>query len=271
VAAEGTVPWPSDHTRIVGIINVTPDSFSGDGVYRRPEDALEVARRFAAEGADILDIGGESTRPGHSPVSLEEELERVVPVVELLAQHLDLPLSVDTTKPEVARRALQAGASIVNDVSGLDDPAMIEVVAESQAGVIIVDGHRIRSGSDIIADVGASLKQRVDRAVQGGIRQSLIAIDPGLGFGKGWRENFEILRRLHELKSLQLPILIGASRKGMIGRVLGVAPEDRLEGSLALATISIANGADMIRAHDVGPTVRVARMIEAVIRYPEHM
>ncbi len=257
--------WGS-RTYVMGVLNVTPDSFSGDGIIG---DAEEVARRAGAcrdAGSDVIDIGGESTRPGYSPVPLEEEMERVIPAIEAAAATVDVPVSVDTSKVEVARRALQAGASIVNDVSGASSDAMLRLVAARGAGLVLVHHGRGRPGEDVVGMVLEGLEREIDRACRAGVALDSIVVDPGLGFGKTWRENFEIFRRLPELKSLGRPILTGPSRKGMIGKVLGVGVTDRREGTLALVTLSIAGGADMVRVHDVREMARAARMTDALTR-----
>ncbi len=259
-------PVWGERTYIMGVLNVTPDSFSGDGMYRQPEAALARGLQLVEEGADILDIGGESTRPGHVAVSLDEELERVLPVIALLSQGVSVPLSIDTRKPEVARQALRAGASVVNDTSGLKDGELAVAAAEIGASLVITDHFSRSAGVDVIGGIILSLTAAIERAEGLGVMRDRIMLDPGLGFGKGRRENFEILRRLPELGSLGLPLILGASRKGMIGRVLGTDPSDRLEGSLALAAIGIAGGAEVLRVHDVLATVRVARMMDAIVR-----
>lgn len=218
------------------------------------------------QGADVLDIGGESTRPGFRDVPAEDEIRRVVPAVEAVSAAVGVPVSIDTRKAIVARRALSAGAVIVNDVSGLSDPEMLGVVAESGALLVIVHGTSIPPGHDGVTCLRRDLASLAERAVDGGVPESRIMLDPGLGFGKRWTENFAILRRLSELKDLGFPIMVGPSRKGMIGKVLGVDVHDRLEGTIALVCIAVANGADMVRVHDVQENVRAARMMDALVR-----
>jgi dihydropteroate synthase len=259
-------------TYIMGILNVTPDSFSDDGVMD-VDAAVARGRAMLAEGADLLDVGGESTRPGATPVALEEELRRIMPVVERLTGELDAPVSVDTTKAEVARRALRAGAVMINDVSALRaDPEMAAVAAE--AGVPVVLMHMGTPGTgpgaperDIITEVGEFLAGRIEAAVGAGISRDRILIDPGFGFGKTVRQNLALLRRLGELRALGRPVLIGTSRKGTIGKVLGGLPvEERLEGTAATVAVAIAHGADIVRVHDVRAMARVARMTDAIVR-----
>lgn len=258
--------WGS-RTYVMGVVNVTPDSFSLDGLGDDLEAAVQQARRFVAEGADILDVGGESTRPGHRPVPLDEELRRVLPVVEALAREFVVPISIDTYKAEVARRAVNAGASMINDVWGLRaDPAMARVVADAGVPVVLMhnqDGTEYRSLMD---DLIASLDESVDQALRAGVRWENIIVDPGIGFGKTWQHNLEVLGRLAELKSLGRPILLGTSRKSTIGRVLDLPVRDRLEGTAATVAIGIAQGADIVRVHDVREMVRVSRMADAMVR-----
>jgi len=254
-------------TYIMGVINVTPDSFSGDGLSHDIEAALTISRRFAAEGADILDIGGESTRPGANPVSADEELRRVIPVIERLAGEMTLPLSIDTYKWEVARQALSSGARMINDVWGLKrDSRLAELAAEWGVPIILVSNQRDTSCQDIIPEVISSLRKSMALAMERGVGWENIIIDPGIGFGKTLEQNLEIVCCLDELKSLGRPILIGTSRKSMIGLVLDLPPDERLEGTAATVAISIAKGADMVRVHDVAQMARVCRMSDAIVR-----
>jgi dihydropteroate synthase len=250
----------------MGVLNVTPDSFSGDGITGDEAEAARRAEALRAEGADLIDIGGESTRPGYTPVPLEDELARVIPAIHAAAAVVDAPISVDTTKMVVAAEALKSGAAIVNDVSGACSDAMLRLVAEHAAGLVLVHHGRGRPGDDVLAVVKVGLERAVERAIRLGVAHDSIVLDPGLGFGKTWRENFEIFRRLQELKALGRPVLVGPSRKGMIGKVLGVGVADRMEGTLALVTLSIAQGADMVRVHDARAMVRAARMADALVR-----
>lgn len=261
-------------TYVMGILNVTPDSFSGDGVIG-VDAARAGAQALVAGGADMLDIGGESTRPGAHPIPLEEELARVIPVVEALAAETDALMSVDTTKAEVASRALRAGAAMINDVSALQaDPAMATVVAGAQVPIILMHGYRMARPSpqevlrrDIMAEITGYLGVRVEAAVAAGIRRDHILIDPGFGFGKTVQENLEVLRRLAELQSLGRPVVISTSRKGTIGRVLGGLPvQERVEATAATVAVSIVHGADVVRVHDVAAMARVARMTDAIVR-----
>ncbi len=254
-------------TYLMGILNLTCDSFAGDGLAADVDRALAQAERFAAEGADILDLGAESTRPGYTPVPAEQQIARLLPVLERLRDLCDLPLSVDTTSGEVAQAVLAAGASLVNDTSGLrGDAGMASTVAETAAAVVVMHNQRGRPFRDVIADVRAGLAASFQVAARAGLSRERLIIDPGLGFGWEPRQNLEIIRRLDELRGLGRPILVGPSRKSAIGLVLDVPVEQRLEGTAALVALAIANGADIVRVHDVGAMSRVARMTDAVVR-----
>lgn len=263
-----------ERTFLMAVLNMTPDSFSGDGLGDDVRAACDRARRFAAEGADLLDVGGESTRPGAEPVSQEEELRRVVPVVRALKSELDLPVSIDTRHAAVAAAALSAGADLVNDVSGLThDPDLAGVVAA--AGVPVVLQHTQGTPrtmqvnpvyQDVVDEVADGLAERLALAEAAGIDRARCLIDPGLGFGKRLEHNLRLVRRLGELRRLGCPILIGPSRKSFIGTVLGTQVEDRIEGTAAVVALCIAHGADLVRVHDVAPMARVVRMCDAVVR-----
>lgn len=264
-------------TYLMGILNVTPDSFSGDGLAGSVDDVLRRAEMMIADGADMLDIGGESTRPGAEEVLLEEELRRVAPAVRAIAARFPLPISVDTYKSAVARAALAEGATIVNDISGLRfDPAMAGVAAAACAPVVVmhIQGtprtmQRHPVYADLMSEVCASLEESTALAVAVGISPDQVILDPGFGFGKTVEHNLELLRRLRELRSYGQPVLMGTSRKSTIGKVLGdLPPEERLEGTAATVALSIANGADIIRVHDVKAMARVAKMTDAVVRSP---
>ncbi|GAC1404866.1 MAG: hypothetical protein NVSMB52_18740 [Chloroflexota bacterium] len=250
----------------MGVINVTPDSFSGDGLSAYPGRVLELADAMAEAGADVIDVGGESTRPGSVSVSEEEELSRIVPAIKATVRRNLVPISIDTSKSTVARRALEAGASIVNDVSGLRDPAMAGVVAEFGASLILVHNGHKGVHTRLLPSIEDDLTRQIGYAVSAGVPRIRLIADPGLGMGKDWRANFEVMRELPRLQELQLPLLLGPSRKGMISRVLGGKPDDRLEGTAALVALCIAGGADMIRVHDVRPMRRVAQTIDALVR-----
>ncbi|MBI4295471.1 MAG: dihydropteroate synthase [Chloroflexi bacterium] len=256
-----------ERTYVMGIINVTPDSFSGDGLAGDVAAAVEQARRFAAEGADIIDVGGESTRPGSVPVSAAEELRRVLPVIERLAAEVPLSISIDTYKPEVARRAVAAGATMLNDIWGLKhDPALAQVAAEHGLPLVLMHNQHGTLYRHLITDILASLRRSIGLALAAGVAWQNIIIDPGIGFGKDLGQNLEVMRRLEEFRVLGRPMLLGTSRKSMIGRVLNLPLTERLEGTAATLAIGIAKGVDMVRVHDVGYMVRVARMSDAIVR-----
>jgi len=261
-----TLDWGS-RTYIMGIINLTPDSFSGDGLGEDIPAAVAQAQRFAQEGADILDIGGESTRPGHAPVTAEEEIRRVLPALHAIRQGVSLPISIDTYKSEVAAASLEAGADMVNDVWGLKrDPQLAEVVASSKAPVVLMHNQEGTDYHDLMADVVRSLRESIALARMAGVAEANIIIDPGIGFGKRCEHNLEVLARLSELRVTGRPILLGTSRKSTIGHLLGTPPHDRLEGTAAMVALAIANGADIVRVHDVKEMARVARVADAVER-----
>jgi dihydropteroate synthase len=253
----------------MAVVNATPDSFSGDGIGDDVEAAIRYAIDAVAEGADFIDVGGESTRPRHTPVDATEELRRLLPVVRAIAGRvtLTLPISVDTSKAAVAEAALDAGASLVNDVRGFTrDPELAQVVARRGVPAVLMHDVAPDEHGDLVTSVARELSRRLDRAVAAGIAWEKLIVDPGFGFGKDWRQNLELLRRLGELRVLGRPILVGLSRKSTIGRVLGLDESDRLEGTLATTALAIANGADIVRVHDVRANVRAARMTDAVVR-----
>jgi dihydropteroate synthase len=259
-----------ERTYVMGIVNVDPDSFSGDGL-RNADDAIAQAKRFVAEGADIIDVGGESTRPNAQPLSAEEELRRVMPVIKRLAAELKVPVSIDTYKSEVARRAIAGGARMVNDVWELKrDTKLARVAAESGVPLVISQNQRESRFQDFFPELIASLKRSIQVALDAGVDWDNIIIDPGIGFGKTAEQNVEIVRRLAELKVLGRPILLGTSRKSLIGHVLDLPADQRLEGTAATVAIGIANGADIVRVHDVAQMVKVVRMSDAIVRgkYP---
>jgi len=256
-----------ERTYIMGVINLTHDSFSGDGLGGDVEAALAQARRHVAEGADIIDVGGESTRPDFTPISVDEELRRVIPVIEKLVAELSVPISIDTYKSEVARHAVEAGAVVINDVWGLRrDSKLAQVAAEEGVALIIVANQREMAYQDIVPQVMEALRRGMGLALDAGVPWENIIVDPGIGFGKTLEGNLELIRRLGELRELGRPILLGTSRKSMIGMVLDLPPEQRLEGTAATVALGIANGADMVRVHDILPMVRVSRMTDAIVR-----
>ncbi len=272
-------------TFVMGVVNCTPDSFSGDGL---PDAgaAIDYGLRLAAAGADVLDVGGESTRPGATRLAADEELRRVLPVIEALASRSGVPVSVDTSKAAVASAALAAGATVVNDVTALaGDPGMAAVAARAGAWVVLMHnqpavptvatlgGHyaEVKYGTDdIVEAVGGALEARVSSALAAGIPRERMLVDPGIGFGKTREQNLELLRRLGELKArpalAHLPLLVGTSRKSVIGLTLGLPVEERLEGTLATLALAVAQGADVVRVHDVRAAVRCVRMADAIVR-----
>jgi len=253
-------------TYVMGIVNVAPDSFSGDGL-RDVDAAVAQAQRFVAEGADIIDIGGESTRPDSIPISIEEELKRVLPVIEELAGGLPVPVSIDTYKATVAREAVAAGARMINDVWGLkQEPELAQVAADNGVPLVITQNQRGASFHQFFPELVSDLKRSIQLALKAGVDWNNIIIDPGVGFGKTVEQNLEIVRRLSELRSIGRPILLGTSRKSFIGLVLDLPIDQRLEGTAASVAIGIASGADIVRVHDVGQMVRVVRMSDAIVR-----
>jgi dihydropteroate synthase len=251
----------------MGIINVTPDSFSGDGLGRDLPAVVEQALRFQDQGADFLDLGAESTRPGHEPISADEELGRLIPALEAISARVRLPISVDTYKSRVARQALAAGATIINDIWGLQaDPNLAVVAAESGAPLVLMHNQKTRQYRDLLPDIFVSLKHSAAQALQAGVLRENIILDPGFGFGKTPAHNLEVLRRLPEFRSLGYPLLMGTSRKSTIGLVLDLPVAERIEGTAATVALSIAGGADIVRVHDVKAMVRVCRMTDAVVR-----
>jgi len=262
-----------DHPKVMGIVNNTPDSFSGDGLGGEVLSAIRIGKTMFGAGAAIVDVGGESTRPGSDPVPAKIEIERTIPVIEALSASSPGRVSIDTMKPEVAQAALQAGATIVNDVNGLRAPRMIEVVAEHDAATIIMhmSGRpktmQIRPRyKDVVKEIIEFLEDRVNAAEDAGVSPNKIMIDPGIGFGKNLNHNLEIIARLNEFRSLGKPIVIGVSRKAFIGKIAGLPPNERLEGSLAAAVLAVLGGANMVRVHDVPQTVRALAVADAIIR-----
>ncbi len=262
-------------THIMGVLNVTPDSFSDGGVYLEVDSAIVGARSMVADGATILDIGGESSRPGAEPVPIDVELDRVLPVIRALkSEQLDIPISIDTTKAEVAQKALEAGAHIINDITALQgDPAMADVAAEMDAGVILMHMKgtpRTMQQSpfyeDVVKDIYDNLEDWIDRSVDKGIEPNRIIIDPGIGFGKTTEQNIQILKKLSVFKQLNRPILIGTSRKSFIGKLLDLPVTDRVEGTIATVCWSIVQGADIVRVHDVKAVSRAVKMIDVLSR-----
>jgi len=264
----------SARTHITGVLNVTPDSFSDGGRFFNLEDAVSQGMKMVEEGADMIDVGGESTRPGSDPLPTEEELSRVIPVIKSMSAKTDVPISIDTYKAEVARRALDAGAQMINDISALRfDPGMKQVASEFEVPVILMhikgtpkDMQKDPSYEDVIAEITEYLRQSIKIAEDAGVDREKIIIDPGIGFGKRLQDNLNVLKNLRKFSILGCPILIGCSRKSFIGRVLNLPVEERLEGSLAALAVAVMNGANIVRVHDVKESKRVVSLIDAVIR-----
>ena len=277
----GRFEWGS-RTYVMGILNVTPDSFSGDGLLAPGGDgappgrshaaavaaAVEKGRLMAADGADILDVGGESSRPGHRPVDADVEIERVVPVVAALRAALpDMPLSVDTTKPGVAAAAIDAGSDAINDVWGVaEDDSLARVAAERDVPLIVMHNRAEARYTNLLAEVIADLETAIERAVRAGVSWDRIIVDPGFGFGKTPAHNLVLLRELDALRILARPLLLGTSRKSTLGRILDLPPAERLEATLATTALAVRSGVDIVRVHDVRANVRVARVSDAVVR-----
>jgi dihydropteroate synthase len=272
-----TFRW-GERTYVMGILNVTPDSFSGDGLLAGdpqsgPIDvaiarAVAQARSMAEEGADLLDIGGESTRPGHAAVDEAEELRRVIPIVRAVREALpSMPLTIDTTKPAVAVAALDAGAGAINDVWGVDpDGPLPRVAAERRVPIILMHNRHEPAYADLVSEVVDDLRRAIDRAGGAGVVVADILVDPGIGFGKTAEQNLELLRELGRLRVLGRPILLGTSRKSTIGKILDLPADERVEGTLATTALGIASGVDIVRVHDVRANVRAARVADAIVR-----
>lgn len=255
------------HCYIMGILNVTPDSFSDGGKYTDKDQALFHAEEMISEGADILDIGGESTRPGHIQITADEEIARVTPIVEAVKHRFDVPVSIDTYKSRVAEAALAAGADLINDIWGLKyDEKMAEVIAKSQAACCLMHNREKPEYNDFVSDVLDDLKESVKLAKAAGIREDGICLDPGIGFGKTYALNLEMMKYLSLMHELEYPILLGTSRKSMIGLTLDLPADQRVEGTLATTVIGVMSGCGFVRVHDVKENLRAVKMTEAILR-----
>lgn len=258
-----------NHTYVMGILNVTPDSFSDGGKYITPDGALKHVEKMLAEGADIIDVGGESTRPGYRAVPAEEEIERVLPVIRKIKETYDVPVSLDTWKPQTAKAALEAGVDMINDISCMKEEEMAGLIAGSGCSYCLMHNRfgfpeeksRIEDAGKVMEELGAAL----EAAWQAGIRKEQVVIDPGIGFAKTYEQNLAVLNRLEELHCFDLPMLLGVSRKSVIGYTLDLPVEDRLEGTLALTAYAVMKGCAFVRVHDVKENVRVIKMMEAVL------
>jgi dihydropteroate synthase len=263
--------FSAGRTAIMGILNVTPDSFSDGGLFRSVDKATEHAQRMVADGADIIDLGGESTRPGASPVSVDEELERVIPVIEAIRRFSNVPISIDTSKAEVMQAAVAAGASMINDVWSLRRGNALQTAAVLDVPVCLMhmqgDPESMQENptyTDVTTDVRQFLADRMDACVAAGIQRNKLILDPGFGFGKTREQNFALLNNLEKIRIDKLPLLAGLSRKSMIGQTLGLPVEDRINASIGLALLAARNGANIVRVHDVKQTHDALRMVEAV-------
>jgi len=251
---------------LMGIVNVTPDSFSGDGLAHDPEAAVALGLRMAAEGADILDVGGESTRPGHTPVSAEVEMERALPVVERLARQAGVPVSIDTSKLAVAEAALAAGAAIVNDVWGLQrSPGIAALAANAGASLVLMHNQEGHEYGDLLGEIAGRLRRSLAAALAAGVPRERVLLDPGIGFGKTAEQNVQVLRHLERLRELGQPLLVGVSRKSFLARIFGLEEQEaRLDGTAAAVAAAVLRGADVVRVHDVARMARVVRVAEGL-------
>ncbi len=255
----------SNKTLIMGILNITPDSFSDGGHFDKIENAVRHAKQMVRDGADILDIGGESTRPGHALVSAEEEVNRVIPIIEALVKEIDVPISIDTYKAETARKALEAGAHIINDVWGAKkDPEMAKVAAEFQAPIILMHNRENRSYASFVRDVLRDLQESIALLKEAGGTESQIILDPGIGFAKSYEENIVMMQHLDQIVELGYPVLLGTSRKSMIGQALNLPVEERIEGTGATVCYGITKGCHIVRVHDVKEISRMAKMMDVL-------
>ncbi|BAB03812.1 dihydropteroate synthase [Halalkalibacterium halodurans] len=256
----------SDRTYIMGILNVTPDSFSDGGRYVDVEAAVRHAKQMITDGADLIDIGGESTRPGHTKVEVGEELNRVIPVIEAVSAQVDVPISIDTYKAEVAEKAIKAGASIINDVWGAKaDPSMAHVAAKYGVPIILMHNRDNEDYTDLMAEMIADLEESISLCKQAGVKDENIILDPGIGFAKTYEHNLEAMRRLDELTALPYPVLLGTSRKSLIAKTLHLPVDDRVEGTGATVCYGIAKGCNIVRVHDVKEMSRMAKMMDAMM------
>ena len=258
------------HTYVMGILNVTPDSFSDGGKYISVNEALQHARQMVIEGADIIDIGGESTRPGHIQISDEEEIERIVPVIEAVKKHLDVPVSVDTYKSRVAKAAIDAGADMVNDIWGLKyDPDMAKVIGDAGVACCLMHNRNDMDYKDFMKDCLDDLRETIALAKAGGIIDENIVLDPGVGFAKTYEQNLIVMKHLEEFNSLGYPMLLGTSRKSMIGLTLDLPADQRVEGTIATTVMGVMAGMSFVRVHDVAANSRAIQMTEAILKVRE--
>lgn len=263
----GSYELPYDQeTQIMGILNITPDSFSDGGRYNELDAAISHAKEMIHQGAHIIDVGGESTRPGAKPVTLEEELSRVVPIVRALSKEIDVPISIDTYKAEVARQAIEAGATIINDVWGAKkEPEIAKVAARYNVPIILMHNRIERNYQNLIEDMLSDLKESISIALEAGVKEENIVLDPGIGFAKTFEDNLVVMRHLDQISSLGYPVLLGTSRKSFIGHVLDLPPAERVEGTGATVCLGIEKGCQFVRVHDVKPISRMVKMMDAML------
>ncbi len=256
----------NNRTYVMGILNITPDSFSDGGKYNSIDRALKRAEEMIKEGADVIDIGGESTRPGYTPVSAAEETERTAPIIEKIKERMDIPISIDTYKAEVAEEAAKAGADMLNDIWGFKkDSEMAHIAVKYNLSCCIMHNRKEPIYNDLIADVRNDIEESINIGIKAGLDKKRIMIDPGIGFGKSYEQNIDIIKGFSQLNTLGCPILIGASRKSVIGLTLGLPPEERLEGTVAISVIAALNGALFVRVHDIKENKRAILMTEKII------
>lgn len=256
-----------NHTYVMGILNVTPDSFSDGNQWNVPDKALKRVEEMLAEGMDILDIGGESTRPGYTQISVQEEIERVIPVIEAVKSRFDVPVSLDTYKADVAKAGIQAGADLINDIWGLKyDAEMAKVIAEGNVACCLMHNRKEAEYKNLLKDMQKDLRESLKRAEAAGIAKDKIILDPGIGFAKSYADNLEVLKACGEFRILEYPLLLGCSRKSVIGYALDLPVEERLEGTLATTVMAVLQGYSFVRVHDIKENVRAIRMTEAVLQ-----
>ncbi|MEH6938394.1 dihydropteroate synthase [Bacillus sp. JJ664] len=256
-----------DETIIMGILNATPDSFSDGGKYNEVELAIQHAKKLIADGAKIIDVGGESTRPGAAVVNEEEEIKRVVPIIKALSNEIDVPISIDTYKSEVAKQALEAGATIINDVWGAKkDPRIAEVAASYQVPICLMHNRTNENYYSLMSDLICDLVESIQIAKRAGVKDEMIILDPGIGFAKTAKQNLEVMNQLEQIKSLDYPVLLGTSKKRFIGQVLGTEVDERMEGTGATVCLGITKGCEIVRVHDVLPISRMAKMMDAMLQ-----
>jgi dihydropteroate synthase len=256
-----------NETIIMGILNATPDSFSDGGKYNEVELAIQHAKKLIADGAKIIDVGGESTRPGAAKVDEEEEIKRVIPIIKALSNEIDVPISIDTYKSEVARQAVEAGATIINDVWGAKkDPRIAEVAASYQVPICLMHNRTNENYYSLMSDLMCDLVESIQIAKSAGVKDEMIILDPGIGFAKTAKQNLEVMNQLEQIKSLDYPVLLGTSRKRFIGQVLGTEVDERMEGTGATVCLGITKGCEIVRVHDVLPISRMAKMMDAMLQ-----